>query len=333
MRDLKSFGRSHNRLELLIMEVDVHFVFSKEDLRKAEDHVSNILILYDDCDGIDKKRRSNWKFLDEEDEEVQRELRELCNENLKSNFYKARKNFRFSVFLIDNDRFNLIREKNCILVGNKEEGLQVLDNLTYKNNEEIYGEKQITEISNWKDYIPKLPMTDAIICDNYYFKDKFVYEKNNNELIEAIASVPHNSPINIVLIVKAGNEAIDHRINIEKEQKEIERKVRSMSGSKDSHFFILSTYKEHGRRIITNYYRIKHDGTFNIKDAGLKEDVMIEIKPLSAKKEMQASIKHLKICKSIADSPTERYPKEIKVNKITNLFDLIDLYGEDGNGA
>ena len=219
-------------------------------------------------------------------------------ENLKSNFYKDFDCVGLSsAYLIDDDHVcDIVAQKGCILIGKVGEEIELLKKLMIDGSE-----IPAIRIINWTSYCPQLPLTDIIINDNHYFKHKDVYDANNNELILALASIPNQSPVNVVIIIKE-NE-IDPAFNLETEQAAIKDLVKNASGSKNSTVTIVTTYKNHDRCLITNYYRIKHGSSFHLKQNGLKGDVMTEIKTNAHKANEEMTQYLLQVFQSIVESP------------------------------
>ena len=192
---------------------------------------------------------------------------------IKSNFYNSgNSELLSSVFLLDDLHIcEVIKNKACILIGGKGDELKVISSLLLSDTEIL-----AKDIPSWSQYLPSLPLTDIIISDNHYFKSKEVYVSNNNEVLRYLCSIPQNSPVNVVIITKKGE--VDRNIDLNEEIKNIKDLVKEVTDSKKSTATILTTYKSHDRALITNYYRVKQGCCFHLKDNGLKDDVLTEIK-------------------------------------------------------
>jgi hypothetical protein len=220
---------------------------------------------------------------------------------LKSNFYNSGdKGVLSSVFLLDDSHIcNIIKNKACILIGGVGDELNVISSLIMDDTETL-----AEKIPSWRQYLPSLPLTDIIISDNHYFKSKEVYDSNNNDLLRYLCSIPQNSPVNVIIITKKGE--IDNRIDLNNEIKNIKKIVKGVSGSSKSTVTILTTYKSHDRALITNYYRVKHGCGFQLKNNGLKSDVLTEIKSHGKLSNEQISKQLLTgIFQEIASCPAE----------------------------
>lgn len=217
---------------------------------------------------------------------------------IKSNFYNiGESNILTSIYLLDDEHMcDVIKGKSCILIGKIGEELNVIQSLIMEGTE-----TPAVSISSWKDYLPILPLTDIIISDNHYFKDELVYRNNDNEIISYLASIPQNYPVNIIIITKEGE--VDNRIDLVSEQKQIKELVKKASRSSKSTVTILTTYKSHDRSLITNYYRIKHGSCFHLKENGIKNDVMTEIKTHALRNNEENSKYLLDVFQEIASNP------------------------------
>lgn len=196
---------------------------------------------------------------------------------IKSNFYNNYDSEdRGSIYLlnIEENICSNVKDKRAILIGRPGEEFEIFKMLL--DIPERVG--MMYQIKSWGDYIPKIPLSDAIICDNHYFKNKRVYEKNKNELIMALASIPKDS-FNLVIITKEGE--IDNAIDLEKECDNIKNTVCSVSGlsKKKCAVTLMTTYSTHSRHIITNYYYIAPTSCVHLVDNALKEDADISILP------------------------------------------------------
>ena len=222
---------------------------------------------------------------------------------LKSNFYiRYNSEDRSSMYLlnIEENMRNTIRNKNSILIGSPGDEMELFESLLAMNDKE----QLMCKIKSWKDYCPQVPLTDVIICDNYYFKNINVYKKNDNELVRALAEIPKET-INIVFITKEGE--VDREINLEEECKKIKDTIAKVSGISKSKcsVAILTSYKCHSRHIITNYYRMMPTSCVHLKDSGLKDDVNIDIKPNSNYNALEQTRDLIKICQKIAQNPVK----------------------------
>lgn len=230
---------------------------------------------------------------------------------VKTNFYSSfNSSDRSSIYLlnIEENTCNIIRDKRAILIGRPGDEMEIFKTLL--DISERPG--MMTAIKSWSDYCPKVPLTDAIICDNHYFADKEVYEKNDNELIRALAAIPKDS-FNVVLIIKEGMVDTHPRtgepIDLEKECAKIKDVISKVSGlsKKKCSVTILTTNRTHSRHIITNYYSISPTTCVHLKANRLKEDADIYISPNTEPQRLKTIRDKLEIFQSIASSPVKVY--------------------------
>ncbi len=228
---------------------------------------------------------------------------------VKTNFYvDYNSEDRGSIYLlnIEENTCSTIRNKHSILIGRPGDEMEIFKKLL------AIPERpgMMTDIKSWSDYCPDIPLTDAIICDNHYFKNKEVYDKNDNELIRALAAIPKDS-FNLVIITKEGE--IDNRpihgepIELEKECKKIKELISKVSGlsKKKCCVTILTTNRTHSRHVVTNYYMISPSTCVHLKANSLKEDADISIHPHTDPNNLKTTRKLIKVFQSIASSPVK----------------------------
>ena len=221
------------------------------------------------------------------------------NRPLKSNFHKScNKEQLSSVYLLNDERVcNLIAEKSCILIGKVGEEISIIKQLLMDSNETV------TKGIIWEEYCPLLPLTDIIICDNHYFKNKTVYDKNSHAFLKELISTPKSSSVNVVIIIK--DDQVSDEINLEAEIGNIRTLVKEITKSTKSSVTVLTTFKTHDRNAITNYYRIKNGSCFHIIDNQIKDDVTTEIKIHAIKANYNMSLNLLRVFQTIALSPVK----------------------------
>ena len=231
---------------------------------------------------------------------------------LKSNFYNVIGSDGYTAIYLLNDEHicDVISQKCCILIGKVGDETNVLASLLIKDSE-----TPTYKINSWQDFCPSLPLSDIIICDNHYFKDKNTYEKNDNDIIRALVKIPKGSPINVIIITKQGK--VDKEIDLSKEQTRIKEIVKKATDSKKSTVTILTTYSTHDRCLITNYYRIKHGSCFHLKENSLKKDVTTEIKTHLVRNNEEVTKDLLKVYQKIVNNAVESYG-----DKSSNLLDF-----------
>lgn len=221
---------------------------------------------------------------------------------LKEDFYNSMYGNGFTaIYLLNDDNIcDLISQKYCVLIGKVGEETKVLSSLLLKNTE-----RMLKEIISWKDFCPPLPLSDIIICDNYYFKNEYTYNKNDNEIIRTLISDRVKSPVNVIIITLKG--AIDRYIDLDKKQKEIKKLLNDLIGSEESSTVtILTTYKVHARCLFTNYYRIKSDTGFYLIDNPRKNNT-VEIKTHLDKHNESISQQLISDCQDIVNYAVECY--------------------------
>lgn len=219
---------------------------------------------------------------------------------LKSNYFTGKGiDLLSSVYLINDVNVPVIQSKRSVLIGNVGEEIQTIKLLLIDSSS-----KPSALIHSWETFCPELPMTDVILCDNHYFKHKEVYEKNDNELIRFLASIP-KAPLHIIIITKTGE--IDPAINLSQEQKNIRDIVVKGTGSQKSSVVIATTYKDHGRNLISNYFRIDHGTCFHLKGNNIKGNDVTSRKSNAVLGEEETTKYLINFFQDVIDNCNEKY--------------------------
>ena len=220
---------------------------------------------------------------------------------LKSNsFSQYRETKLSSVYLLnDNHICTVIADKTSILIGGIGQEVSVIERLIIEDTEEF-----CTKIE-WDKYLVELPLTDIIICDNHYFKDRKVYEDNDNVIIKTLSSFPNAAQVNIVIIAKENEVDADFDLNAECQR--IKQLVKTSSQSTKSTVTILTTGRTHDRHVISNYYRVKCGSCLHLKSNGIKGDVTAEIKSHATKRNFEITLGLMREFQTIASSPVKCY--------------------------
>ena len=219
---------------------------------------------------------------------------------IKTNFLNAcgPDAYRSLYFLCMEDHIaKTIQEKQCILICNVGEEYEIIDKLVALEDKEILTKS----IASWDSYCPKLPLTDIVLCDDHYFKNKLVYDENNNEVLTSLCQTPKHQ-INVVIITKEGE--IDPAFNLNQECMNIKEQISAISGISKGKckVTVLTTYRTHSRHLITNYFRIIHTSCFHLINNGLKDDVNTDIAPCIKRNANEMTDNLLAVFQSVASS-------------------------------
>lgn len=273
---------------LIRKNLDIQYNFSKEDIRSNEFLAFWFSQLGSGVGGVQE-------FCPPKNKVPERPM--------KSNFIKdLDASGRSALFFLSDpaDKCSAVESKRCVMVSKIGDELSKLKEVFQLDEQ---GEILAYKITDWGDFLPKLPLSDIIICDNHYFKDKEVYEANDNEIIRFLSSIPHESPVNVVIIVK--DSEVDTKIELAEEQSRIKDLVKRASGSRKSTVTILTTNKTHDRALITNYYRVKQGSSFHIKHIHVKHDISAEIKTHAIRKNHEFTVSLLNEYQDIASQPVK----------------------------
>lgn len=303
--NLISLVRSEDKVDFLEYasrvkkNLDIHYNFPKEDIR-GDKYLSFWFTRFGDGVGG---------------------IQEFCPPNnvvparpMRSNFYTSlNSSDRTALFFLNDDSKCTSAEAKCCViiskVGNELSKLKEVFDLDER------GEILAYQIKDWGDFLPNLPLSDIIICDNHYFKDKYVYDANENAIIRYLSAIPQNSPVNVVIIIK--EREVDSQINLAEEQTRIKAIVKRLSGSNQSAVTILTTYSTHDRALITNYYRIKQGSSFHIKRNSIKHDVSTEIKTNAIRKNQKFTYSLLDEYQAIISNPSTKCYGDRKSNLLS----------------
>ncbi len=273
---------------LIRKNLDIQYNFSKEDIRSNEFLAFWFSQLGSGVGGVQE-------FCPPKNKVPERPM--------KSNFIKdLDASGRSALFFLSDpaDKCSAVESKRCVMVSKIGDELSKLKEVFQLDEQ---GEILAYKNTDWGDFLPKLPLSDIIICDNHYFKDKEVYEANDNEIIRFLSSIPHESPVNVVIIVK--DSEVDTKIELAEEQSRIKDLVKRASGSRKSTVTILTTNKTHDRALITNYYRVKQGSSFHIKHIHVKHDISAEIKTHAIRKNHEFTVSLLNEYQDIASQPVK----------------------------
>jgi hypothetical protein len=244
-------------MKLIRKNIDIHYNFSKEEF--AKDPYMQLWFRCVTGQGVENK----YKYSNRKDEVIP--PRPLSGYDYLPN--------HFGIYLInDKDACTEIERHNCVLISEVGKELDTLKELLDINESEEVFAKDVV----WKNYCPNIPLTDILLCDNYYFSDLNVYQRNNNELIRVLASVPDDFPVNVVIITRA--KEISTQIDVRYELKKMQDMVQQASKNEESAVTIVGIREEiHDRVLITNYYRINSTAGFQ-RHPRIKNDIRFEIK-------------------------------------------------------
>lgn len=225
--------------------------------------------------------------------------------------------YRYAFLLEDKKIVKHVKEKGNALMGGVGEECDLILSLRLEGTERL-----AHKIDSWNNYCPKLPISDIILCDNYYFFSKKLYEEDDNELIKALCRRPYKSPVNIVIIIKGEKRKdetppVDPNIDLKEEQKKLESMVRKLTSSKST-VTIVKSRETHDRQVITNYFRINTGKSFHLHDKSDRRNILTEIKTHANKAN-----------EVISDDLIEEYKNIVDKNKSEAIFSVKEVKEKD----
>lgn len=226
--------------------LDIQYNFSKDEFKNEENVKEWFLAI-----GSDGVQTRNY----------------FCPDNIvfptrpiKGNaFNTANKEQLTSAYLLNipPEKAEYIQQKRSVLlfnIGEENKFIDCLENLL------DYPGKLKHNLSSWKEYCPKLPITDIILDDGYYFSNKNTYG-DEYDILLALASNA-GTMLNVVIIAKNGQ--VPDSVNLQEEIKHIKTKLCNVSGLSRGNckVTIVLSYRTHDRYAITNYYTINSGNGF-----------------------------------------------------------------------
>ncbi len=278
-------------LSFMKHELYLNFNFKKEELDGFDADTSRFVSRYL-IGGDSQDNEGGYDFCE-------------CSDNVLVNKRKykevhnlRKKDLMASYLLKDESLCNSLKQINKLIVGHIGEELAVLKCL--KEIGKGMSDK-ITDIKSWDKHCPNTPVTDIIICDNYYFKDKSEYDAGGNDLLLQIIKSSKTQKVNVVILALA--DKIDAKIQIKEEAETIKQRILKNNFCKEAYVTIISTRKAHARRILTNYYRFDCDSGFNLEEYGTKEDNLFRVVSNAKKEDYGMSVKLISTYQDFIGSP------------------------------
>lgn len=188
---------------------------------------------------------------------------------IKSNVAKTFTPLQHSaVYLINDEKLSLLKDKHQYLVSNFGEELEVLAQLWFDDRQ--YTKNVFPELDSWAklmDY--QSPCSDIIICDQYIIKNESLLDFNLYKLLLQLCYSSTQSKMNIVIFTLKetnGCQCVDCSILKNKIQQILEEKT----GLKPNVAIITGSSQklgEHDRTIFTNYKLYNSGDSFNYFDS------------------------------------------------------------------
>jgi hypothetical protein len=183
-----------------------------------------------------------------------------------------------SIYLINDDKIELVKEKGVILIGSPGDEFKVFDQV-FLLNQDYKFEKKLkigaNDFKHWNDLKPFTTcVSDIVFADPYILSDKNEIDVNLIPFLKVLVG-KSRSKINLVLYVTHDPQHCSYS--------DISSKIRSaiegITGVKPNFTLIkvrdqrgIASKAEHDRTVFTNYLRIYSGDTFNyFKSDGTKQ--------------------------------------------------------------
>lgn len=245
---------------MLLNKFDLKFTFSKDEIAEDSAILQWITIMNDGFKGT-----ISWNVT-----HPQRPIK--SNSHIGFNCEQLS-----SVYLVDDERIEQIREYGLLLYGGVGSEVDILSSLIITGSD--YGfvkQLPIKRLSHWNDLRRYTsPCSDIILVDQYLFSFQELYDVNVCELIGEICTHAKNAKMNIVILTLPQSYDKRTKTSFVPDWTDIRKRVKSVVESKTGKspnvtFVLSSNLGEHDRTIFTNYKSIESGDTFNYFDSKRK---------------------------------------------------------------
>ena len=252
-------------MRMLKNKFNIKFNFSKEDIDKDNDQ--DIRLWFTTM--VDGVGSNDVLYLSEP----------FPTRPLKINMHTTSPGFSreqlSSVYLLQDDNVEKIKNKGCFLIASVGEEVDTLSHLIIKDSDYRFDKKlRLADMSSWSDFKDHIsPCSDIILIDQYILCDENIYECNMYSLIKTLLQYAKEAKISIVIITRKSHynkglkaDIIPDWNNI---KVSIKSAVESICGVKPNVTFVLTPQNiaEHDRTIFTNYRRLYSGDSFNYFDS------------------------------------------------------------------
>jgi len=239
-------------------QLDLTFNFSKEALKTDEILLKWFSVLTEGVNDT-KKEFNEAKF---------------PNRPLKSNSYNSFDlNQLSAIYLINDDKINVLKDKGAILIGDIGEEIEVFKQLFLHHNDYKFDKKLLiggAEFLSWK-HLEKYSFvtSDILVFDPYILSDSSLIESNLTSYLKILCS-KIRCTVNIVIYLEFD------KMNVEYSSisSEIRKSIKSVTGINPNLTIIkyrkqknMASAAEHDRTIFTNYFRVYSGDSFNYFDS------------------------------------------------------------------
>lgn len=187
---------------------------------------------------------------------------------LKSNSLNeiSKKEDLTAIYLLDDDRIQLLKDRGNLLLGAPGEEIKILSSMYIEDEQFSHTLNPRNDMQNWGTLsFAVKPCSDIIIADPYICSDENLLEFNLYPLITTLASHIKNSQFNLVVITRK-----QVKNNWENIISQIKAKIKKSLNSKINVTFIVDAtnqFHEHDRIIFTNYTYLTSGDSLNYYDS------------------------------------------------------------------
>lgn len=250
--DSRKDGRFQYCEETLLKHCHVFLNFPKDDIKEETDDNEKIKNWMKSCsDGFDTV---SWVW------DAHFPLRPIKS-NVANTFNPLQHS---AVYLVNDEKLNLLKDKQQYLVSNVGEEVEVLSQLWFDDRQ--YIKNVFEELDRWsKLTVYQSPCSDIIVCDQYLLSDDSLLEFNLYDLLCQLYFPSVCSRMNIVIFTLKNHED-RNCIDASNIIREIQAKIKKKTGQHPNVAIVTGSSKklgEHDRTIFTNYKLYTSGDSFN----------------------------------------------------------------------
>lgn len=224
-----------------------------------------------------------------------------------------------AVYLINDERSQLLIDKNALLLGKVGEEIKTINRL-FCGNDYDFHKLYMIESNLWQKLDEEghfLPCTDVMVVDNYLFsQQETLFEHNIFKFLSLLVSKSNCKKVNIIFFTK--KEYFDAKTkqlyspDWDQIKKDLVQIVKKQTGTSPNltFVFINKTNKKHDRFVLTNYRLFRSGDSFsffNSKGEVITKGDFLDVDSLAKWESHQAAL-------SLIESMQKMYDEIKKIN-------------------
>lgn len=167
-----------------------------------------------------------------------------------------------AIYLIDDEKSDMVKHKGCILIGNKGEEIEILSKLYFEHFQFTKAFTPEHDMPNWNILEPvALPCTDIIITDKFLFSSPELLDYNLHSYLSVLVGKYEHKKMNIIIftcfkqkIKGADGKIIEWSPDWNTIKSNLKSKIKKdLHATPNVTIVALQSIDEHDRTIFTNY--------------------------------------------------------------------------------